>query len=61
MWLDPEYDRRLVGPCPRTARGTQQTKAAPNHLDSVVMAFDQATAAQIGAWTLAPNQPPRNP
>ena len=48
-----------------TLNASQQTQAAANNLDSVVMAFDQATApaiAQIAAWTLAqPNPPPQSP
>lgn len=48
-----------------TLNATQQTQASANNLDSVVMAFDQATApaiAQIVAWTLAqPNPPRQNP
>ena len=45
-----------------TLNATQQAQASANNLDSVVLAFDQATApaiAQIAAWTLAqPNPPP---
>jgi len=48
-----------------TLNANQQAQASANNLDSVVMAFDQATApaiAQIAAWTLAqPNPPPQNP
>jgi len=48
-----------------TLNANQQAQASANNLDSVVMAFDQATApaiAQIAAWTLAqPSPPPQNP
>jgi len=49
-----------------TLNATQQAQASANNLDSVVMAFDQATApaiVQIASWTLsAPNPPPpQNP
>ncbi len=48
-----------------TLNANQQAQASANNLDSVVMAFDQATApaiAQITAWTLAqPSPPPQNP
>jgi cholesterol transport system auxiliary component len=46
-----------------TLNATQQTQAAANNLDSVVLAFGQAAApaiAQITSWTLnAPNPPPQ--
>ena len=45
-----------------TLNATQETQAAANNLDSIVLAFDQAAApaiTQIAAWTLnAPNPPP---
>ena len=50
--------REIVG----TLNATQEAQASANNLDSIVLAFDQATApavAQIAAWTLAqPNPPP---
>jgi cholesterol transport system auxiliary component len=50
--------REIVG----TLNAAQQAQASANNLDSIVLAFDEATApavAQIAAWTLAmPNPPP---
>src|SRR5258707_417516 len=44
-----------------TLNATQQAQASANNLDSVVLAFDQATApaiTQIAAWTLNASPPP---
>ena len=51
--------REIVG----TLNATHEAQASGNNLDSIVLAFDEATApavAQIAAWTLAaPNPPPQ--
>jgi cholesterol transport system auxiliary component len=52
--------RDIVG----SLNATQQAQAASNSLDSIVLAFDQATAAalaQIVNWALAAPQPPPSP
>ena len=50
--------RDIVG----TLNATHEAQASANNLDSIVLAFDEATApavAEIAAWTLAaPNPPP---
>ena len=51
--------RDIVG----TLNATHEAQASANNLDSIVLAFDEATApavAEIAAWTLAaPNPPPQ--
>jgi cholesterol transport system auxiliary component len=52
--------REIVG----SLNATQQAQAASNNLDSIVLAFNQASAAalaQIVTWALAAPPPPPSP